>query len=667
MLETAGLRDQMVRRQIEARGVKDRRVLDAMRRVEREDFLPPEDRAFAYDDRPLPIAEGQTISQPYVVALMAEAAEVKPGDQVLEVGAGSGYAAAVLAQIADHVWTIERHGALAEAARRALAAQGCENVEVRHGDGTHGWKEAAPFDAIVVAAGGPRAPEALKRQLKVGGRLVMPVGESQKRQSLMRLTRTGPDSWSEEDLGPVAFVPLVGDHGWPEKAGGGLVSSIRQALAPRRRKGVPAMIAAAAEPLPDPDDEAFGPRFDRFGDARVVLLGEATHGSSEFYRARAAITRRLVEAHGFDMVAVEADWPDAAAVDRYVRDRPGRPRGDKAFHRFPLWMWRNHEIHDFIEWLRAHNLARPMERRIAFYGLDIYSLAASMAEVVAYLDRVDPETAAAARERYACLAPWRKDPAQYGRAAQTEGFHRCEKAVGKMLRELLDLRLEDGREELELLFDAEQNARLVAAAERYYRLMYRGERESWNLRAGHMFETLGRVLDRRGPASKAVVWAHNSHVGDASASDLGASLGERSLGQLCRERFGEKAVLIGFSTDCGTVAAASDWDGPMEIKTLRPAEPDSYECLCRESGVEAFLLDLGREVHTDLRAELLAPRLERAVGVVYRPEAERRSNYCEASLPDQFDALVWFRDTHAVAPLPSAPPEGAPDTYPFGV
>lgn len=668
MLTLADQREWMVRTQIRARGVKDPRVLQAMGRVKREEFLPPDLRASAYEDRPLPIAEGQTISQPYIVALMAEAAQVKPGDHVLEIGAGSGYAAAVLAQVADHVWTIERHGALAEAARKALHAQGCENVEVRHGDGTHGWKEAAPFDAIVVAAGGPRPPEALKKQLKIGGRLVMPVGDSQKRQTLVRLTRTGPDTYDEDDLGAVAFVPLVGEHGWPEKNGsGGLVSTIRHALAPKKKKGLPAQIACCAEPLPDFEDEAFGAMFDRFAHARVVLLGEATHGTSEFYRARAAITRRLVETHGFDIVAAEADWPDAAAVDRYVRDRPGRPRGDKAFHRFPLWMWRNHETHDFIEWLRTYNLARPTQARVGFYGLDIYSLGASIAEVIAYLDKVDPEAAAAARERYGCLAPWQRDPARYGHAALTEGFPRCEKAVTRMLRELLDRTLQDGHEEHELLFDAEQNARLVAAAERYYRIMYFGTRESWNLRDTHMFETLQRVLDQRGPGSKAVVWAHNSHIGDASATEMGAAMGELNIGQLCREHFGDQAVSIGFGTDRGTVAAASDWDGPMEIKQVRPASPESYECLCRESGVPRFLLDLGREAHPDLRAELTSPRLERAIGVIYRPETERQSHYFEASLPDQFDAWVWFEETHAVAPLPGAPPEGAPDTYPFGV
>jgi protein-L-isoaspartate(D-aspartate) O-methyltransferase len=669
MIDLADQRQRMVRTQIRDRGVTDPRVLAAMGQVRREAFVPAKINEFAYEDSPLPIAEGQSISQPYIVALMAEAAQVKPGDHVLEIGAGSGYAAAVLAQIADHVWTIERHGALAEAARRTLAEQGCENVEVRHGDGTRGWPEAAPFDAILVAAGGPAAPEALKAQLKIGGRLIVPVGDSQKHQTLMRLTRTAPDAWREEELGAVVFVPLIGDCAWPEQGGGlsAAVSSLKHAFAPRK-KGVAAHIAEAAEPLPDFDDPAFGAMFDRFAGARVVLLGEATHGTSEFYRARTAITRRLIEQHGFDVVAIEADWPDAAAVDRYVRDKPGRPRGDKAFKRFPLWMWRNHETHDFIEWLRGHNLAQAEpSKRAAFYGLDIYSLGASINEVVGYLDRVDPEAAAAARERYGCLTPWQKDPAVYGRAALTEGFSRCEKPVGRMLRELLEKRLDYAAQDGEDFFDAAQNARLVQAAERYYRVMYYGSRDSWNLRDTHMFETLERVLEARGPHSKAIVWAHNSHVGDASATEMGSLRGELNIGELCRRRFAGEAALIGFGTDRGTVAAASDWGGEMQIKTVRPSNEESYERLCRDSHVPRFLLDLAADAHPDLHAELTDPRLERAIGVIYRPDSERLSHYFEASLAEQFDAYVWFDETHAVAPLPGAPPQGAPDTYPFGV
>lgn len=670
MIDFADQRDRMVRTQIAARGIKDPNVLAAMRHVPREAFLPDALGEFAYQDSPLPIAEGQSISQPYIVGLMVEAAGIGPDDHVLEIGAGSGYAAAVLAQVADHVWTVERHGVLAEAARKALAEQGCGNVEVRHADGSRGWPEAAPFDAILVAAGAPEAPEALKAQLKIGGRLVMPVGDSQKRQRLVRLTRVAEDSWSEDDLGEVSFVPLVGKHGWPERGGGGLaaaMSSLRHVFMPHR-KGLTQTIADAGEPLPDFDDPAFGAMFDRFADAKVVLIGESTHGTSEFYRARASITRRLVEAHGFDIVAIEADWPDAAAVDRHVRDRPGRPRGDQAFHRFPLWMWRNHETHDFIEWLRAHNLARPkMQDRTGFYGLDIYSLGASINAVSDYLARVDAAAAAVARERYGCLTPWQKDPAVYGRAALTDTFESCEKPVVKMLRDLLGRQIGEGVADGDAFLGATQNARLVTAAERYYRAMYRGAHETWNLRDTHMFETLEQLFEARGPNAKAVVWAHNSHVGDASATEMGWMRAETSLGQLCRQRYQERAVLIGMGAERGTVAAADDWGGEMQIKTLQPTFPDSFERLFLDSGVPRFLLDLRIEANPDLHDELTYARLERAIGVIYRPETERLSHYFEAALSQQFDAYLWYADTHAVAPLPSGRPKGAPDTYPFGV
>ncbi len=426
------------------------------------------------------------------------------------------------------------------------------------------------------------------------------------------------------------------------------------------------MIAAAAEPLPDIDDPAFGELVDRFADARVVMLGEATHGTSEFYRARAAMTRRLIERHGFGIVAVEADWPDAKSIDRYVRHLPHRPGADPPFQRFPSWMWRNHEVHDFTDWLRRRNAELPMERRAGFFGLDLYSLQSSMKEVLAYLDTVDPETARTARERYGCLTPWQKDPAVYGRVALTEGHPKCEKAVLKTLGELMARRAQYMQEDAEGFLDAAQNARLVAAAERYYRVMYYGSRESWNLRDRHMFETLDRLLEWRGPQSKAVVWAHNSHIGDASATEMGVVREEVNIGGLSRERWGEQVRLVGFGTDHGTVAAAGDWDGPMEIKRVRPSDEASYERLCLNSGVGRFLLDLREDVHPDLRQELLEPRLERAIGVIYRPETELLSHYFEASLPQQFDAWVWFAESHAVAPLPSEPPRGMPDTYPFG-
>jgi protein-L-isoaspartate(D-aspartate) O-methyltransferase len=649
------LRRDMVDRQIASRGIKDSYVIAAMREVPREAFVPAKLAEFAYEDSPLPIEAGQTISQPYIVALMIEAAGVRPGDKVLEIGAGSGYAAAVLGRIAGKVLAIERHRELADTASERIGRLGYDNITIRCGDGTHGLAEEAPFDAILVAAGGPSVPEPLRAQLAIGGRLVVPVGDADS-QRLTRVTRRGEDRFETEDLGPVRFVPLIGAHGWAGDLGTDRLVE---------RKSLPRLIAEAAEPLPDLDDPAFGALFDRFADARIVLLGEASHGTSEFYRARAAITRRLIEAHGFNIVAVEADWPDAAAIDRYVRHLPARG-AEPAFRRFPTWMWRNTDVEAFTAWLRSHNADLKPDRRAGFYGLDLYNLNGSIRAVIDYLDRVDPDAAAIARERYGCLTPWRNDPATYGRMALNEAFVRCEEGVVRQLRDMFARRSEYSAKDGEDFLDAAQNARLVAGAEAYYRVMYYGSAASWNLRDTHMFETLELLLHSKGPDAKAVVWAHNSHIGDARYTEMGGARDELNLGQLCREHFGDKARLIGFGTHMGTVAAATDWDGPMEVKRINPSRPASYERECHDSGVPRFILDLREGVHAAARAALMEPRLERFIGVIYRPETERLSHYSGAVLPRQLDAWVWFDETRAVTPLPTRQVEGAEDTYPFG-
>jgi erythromycin esterase-like protein len=406
--------------------------------------------------------------------------------------------------------------------------------------------------------------------------------------------------------------------------------------------------------------EAFAAPFDRFGGARVVLLGEATHGTAEFYAARAAITCLLVERHGFTVVALEADWPDAAQLDAQLRDRAAPPADGPPFARFPRWMWRNAEMGAFVGWLRRHNARRPPAERVALRGLDIYSLDSSIEAVLAHLDEHDPEAARSARRRYGCLTPWQAEPEDYGRAVLFGAREACEDAVVAQCRELLARRLQPFAEDEEALFDAQQNARVVTAAERYYRAMWRSGTESWNLRDRHMFDTLRTLLERGGPDAKAVVWAHNSHVGNAAATEMGWG-GQFNLGELCRTAFGTDAVLIGFGTDRGTVACASDWGGSVEIKTVRPALPGSHEAACRDAGLTRALLDLRRP---ELAQALDGARLERAIGVIYRPETERRSHWFDAVLPDQFDAFVWFAETRAVTPL-DAP--GAPDTFPFGL
>jgi protein-L-isoaspartate(D-aspartate) O-methyltransferase len=667
MITFAEARRELVERQIKSRGVADPAVLAAVAAVPREAFLPPEMAEFAYLDRALPIEKGQTISQPYIVALMTEALALAPRDRVLEVGTGSGYAAAVLGKIAREVYTIERHAELAEQAARRLREQGFDNVHVVHGDGTLGWPEHAPYDAIVVAAGGPEVPRPLLDQLAIGGRLVIPVGEEKTLQSLVRVTRRGADDYQREDLCDVRFVPLVGAVGWAEEE-----SEAEQIAAPRRSHSAPALVAElvreTAEPLAEIEGADLGPLVERIGDSSLVLVGEATHGTSEFYRMRAEITKELIARHGFRFVAVEADWPDAARVDQYVR-RLEPPDGHRweAFSRFPTWMWRNREVLEFVEWLRQYNLSIDDPReRVAFYGLDLYSVFTSIRAVLDYLDRVDPEAARIARLRYGCLTPWESDPALYGRLAVGGRYRVCEDEAVAALKDLLKQRLQYAQYDGARFLDAVQNARLVANAERYYRVMYYGSNESWNHRDRHMFDTLELLLGHHGAGAKAVVWEHNSHLGDAAATEMGAS-GQTNVGHLCRARFGDAAYLIGQGTDHGTVAAASNWDEPVEFMTVRPGYPGSYENLFHDAGVEAFMLHLREPRKADVRAEMAASRLERAIGVVYRPETELASHYFHAVLSHQFDEFIWFDRTRAVAPISNEEARRFGPEHPFSL
>ena len=653
----------MVREQIAARGVRDRRVLTAMRAVPRERFLRESLEEFAYQDTPLPIESDQTISQPYVVAYMTECLGLKGGEKVLEIGTGSGYAAAVLGEIAAEVYTVERYANLAESAAERLARLGYSNVHVLQGDGTLGWAEHAPYDAILVAAGGPEIPPSLREQLVIGGRLVIPVGPTSRSQKLVRVTRVAEHRYDEEDLIAVAFVPLIGQEGWQE---GAERATRDRAMPPRPAPSKPLaeLLADACEPFDEIESADLGALLERIGDARVVLLGEATHGTSEFYRMRARITRELIKRKGFTIIAAEADWPDAARIDHYIRHLEHPAPDWIAFTRFPTWMWRNQEVRELVDWLRDGNRDLPAGRRAGFYGLDLYSLFTSISAVLTYLDDVDPQTATVARHRYGCLTPWESDPATYGYAALTDRYRSCESDVVRMLQELLAGRLQYRGADGERYFDAVQNARLVEQAERYYRLMYYGGPVSWNHRDTHMFETLKRILEARGARSKAVVWAHNSHVGDATATEMGAR-GELNIGQLCRQEFRKAVYAIGFGTDHGTVAAASDWGAAMEIKDVRPSNLRSYERLCHTTRVPRFLV--GLRAVGELRDGLLEAQLERAIGVIYRPETELASHYFMAHLPRQFDEYIWFDESRAVQPLRSQEVAGMPETYPYGI
>jgi erythromycin esterase-like protein len=416
------------------------------------------------------------------------------------------------------------------------------------------------------------------------------------------------------------------------------------------------------------------PLLDLVGDASFVLLGEGSHGTHDFYYQRAEITKRLITEKGFSAVAAEADWPDAYRVNRYVRGEGDDRDANSAlggFERFPTWMWRNTVVLDFVEWLKDTNSSRAPNDRAGFYGLDLYSLFNSMEAVIKYLESVDPEAARRARYRYSCFEHFGEDSQAYGYTASFDLSRSCEDEAINQLVEMQRRAMEYlNRSGGDDFFDAEQNARLVKNAEEYYRSMFRGRQSSWNLRDTHMVETIDALvsyLQRKGRPPKIVVWAHNSHLGDARATEMGAR-GELNVGQLVRQKYGSDAVLVGFTTYTGTVTAATDWDDPGERKRVRPALPDSYELGFHATGLPCFFVNL-RDGAKD-GALLSKPRLERAIGVIYRPETERVSHYFRADIPRQFDGVYHFDETRAVEPLEV--PERwhdvePPETYPTGI
>ena len=433
-----------------------------------------------------------------------------------------------------------------------------------------------------------------------------------------------------------------------------------------------AVVRTAARPVA----EGYEALLESAKTAQCVLIGEASHGTHEFYSTRAELTRRLIDEHEFRAVAVEADWPDSFRVHRFVTGRGEDKNANEAlsdFRRFPGWMWRNIVVVEFAEWLREWNSRRGSKKDAAgFYGLDLYSMHTSIEAVLSYLDKVDPASAKRARHRYGCFDHFGEDPQHYGLATVAGGAEPCEEEVVSQLvelrREYAELIGRDGHIGEEEFFSAEQNARLVANAERYYRAMFHGRANSWNLRDEHMFETLNQLIRHRDSGkAKVVVWAHNSHLGDARATAMSAR-GEFNVGQLARERFGGESFGIGLTTNTGTVTAASDWGEVAERKRVRPALNGSYEELFHAVGLPGFWIDL--RARNEATALLRDERLERAIGVIYRPETERFSHYFEARLADQFDAIIHLDETRALEPLERTSEWDTgelPETYPFRV
>ena len=433
-----------------------------------------------------------------------------------------------------------------------------------------------------------------------------------------------------------------------------------------------------AAPLRPNETTDYDPLLRSIGDARFVLIGEASHGTHEFYRERAEITKRLIAEYGFSAVAVEADFPDAYRINSYVRAVGNDQSAIESlggFRRFPAWMWRNADVLDFVGWLRAYNddLSQK-EPKVGFYGLDLYSLHSSIEAVLSYLQKIDPEGAARARERYSCFGHFGEDTQSYGYAAAFGIAESCEDEAVNQLTEMnrraTELANRDGRVAADEFFMAEQNARLVKNAEQYYRTMYRSDISSWNLRDRHMVETLVSLdqhISNDGKPAKIVVWEHNSHLGDARATEMSLR-GEWNVGQLVRERYNREAYLIGFTTYNGTVTAARNWGDDAERRRVRNALDGSVESLFHRINYDRFYLTFGDNAH--LQTKLRAPMLERAIGVIYRPETERQSHYFQTRLSDQFDAVIHIDETRAAEPLERTLEweSGEPaETFPFAV
>lgn len=421
-------------------------------------------------------------------------------------------------------------------------------------------------------------------------------------------------------------------------------------------QSLPELIYESSEPFYNIKSANLDGLLNRIGDSQLVLLGEATHGTAEFYDMRARITRELIEKKGFTIIAVEADWPDASNINHYINgtDYEGynKPHmSKKPFSDFPSWMWRNHSVVRFTKWLKGYNhRSRTAKNVVSFYGLDFYNILSSMEAVLNYLYEIDPYMADSTFRRYACLMPWTYDPSLYNHLVQSGKHQGCENETHAVLQALRNKQALYKRIDAERYFNAEQNARLVKNGEGFYRTVNGADDDSRNRRHKNLFESLLQIQNHHGQESKVVIWAHNSHIGDARATELSAH-GESNLGQRVREKYGDKAYLIGFGTDHGTVAAAPQWGEPAKIMQVNPSHKDSYERLFHEVKADNFLLPLRHAKKKLTRKRLQAERLERAIGTTYDPEDELKKHYFYASLPHQFDEYIWFDATRAVKPL----------------
>jgi erythromycin esterase-like protein len=406
---------------------------------------------------------------------------------------------------------------------------------------------------------------------------------------------------------------------------------------------------------------------EKIGDARIVMLGEASHGTHEYYIWRARLSKRLIEEKGFNFIAVEGDWPDCYRVNRYVKNLSGSgssaPEVLQCFNRWPTWMWANWEIVSLVEWMHKHNRNKPLNERAGFYGLDVYSLWESLDELKKYLVHKDPETYQVAENAFKCFEPYSPEGQAYARASYRSPIS-CEDEVIDLLSEVRR-KMPLYNTDPEAVFNAEQNAMVTADAEKYYRTMVRGNALSWNVRDQHMYDTLDRLLKFHGKGAKAIVWEHNTHIGDARATDMREEE-MFNIGELARKGYGDKdTFLIGFGSFSGEVVAARKWSGEMQRMPLPAAEKNSWEDILHKTGIDNMLL-----LSDDLAgiSPFRSPVKHRAVGVVYHPELERMGNYVPSVIPERYDAFMYIDKTKGVHPLHIKPDGGQmPETYPWGV
>ena len=645
------MKKQQIQNRLINKGIKNPLLLEAFHNIPEEFFLTK--KIYPFTHKETEIEELMNVIEPRVIVFgqMLEKMDIKKGNRVLAIGIDSVYMLSVLSKIYKEVYTVETNVEYSKWASEILKSKDVFNVFFNSHNETKGWEDHAPYDAIIIASEFQEVPEIIKKQLQIGGKLIAPVGPDWSHIILEIVERVSEFEYRTQRLRENYFIPKphvlpqIGTKHFPDDE---IVTAIKE----------------KAIPFSSINEYPLDNLLNRIGDAKVVLLGEASHGTSEFYLSRQAITKALIEKKGFNIVCAEADWSDVEQINAYVRDLNAK-RNWMPFNRFPQWMWKNKEVLEFIEWLKKYNTIH--NNKCGFYGLDLYGLANSIDLVIAYLNNVDSDLAKLAKERYACIIPYLYNPAVYGKMVVGKQLESCEKDILNMLIDLLKNKhkLNHSPE----YFYAYQNANVIVNAERYYKAMYYGSAESWNQRDFHMFYTLKSLLSYFGEDTKAVVWAHNSHIGNALATEM-YSKGEINIGHLCKEHFKNKCYNIGYGTHSGTVAAAHNWGENMEIMKVNPSIPESYENLCHKSQIPSFTLPLKeKDSGNKIRNLLSTPKLERAIGVLYRPKTERMSHYFHAVLPSQFDEYIWFNKSKAVTPISHTTIEQKElgDFHPFGL